>query len=237
MTISLVIPAYNEEKYLGKTLDSIFQSKPENLLEVIVVNNACTDNTAMVASSHAGVTVVNQPEKGLTKARQKGLEAARGNLIAYIDADTLVSKKWFEIVNREFGNSPDLVCLSGPYYYYDLPLFHNLFIKWFWNNGTIAANRVVGYAVFGGNFVAKRSALLKIGGFDQTVAFYGEDTEIGRRLAEVGRVTFDRELSVNTSGRRLIKEGPIRTAFRYGLNYWSMALFHKAFTAKYKDIR
>src|SRR6185295_6274824 len=121
MKISIVIPAYNEEKFIGDTLRSITESATENLLEIVVVNNASTDKTAEVASAFPKVRVVNEEKKGITRARQAGLMAAQGEVLSYIDADTRVNTEWFKILNEEFAKDPGLVCLSGPYEYYDLP--------------------------------------------------------------------------------------------------------------------
>ena len=76
MTISVIIPAYNEEKYIVSCLHSILGNAPENLKEIFVINNASTDKTAELAEKFPQVRVVNEPNKGLTKARQRGLQEA-----------------------------------------------------------------------------------------------------------------------------------------------------------------
>src|SRR5260370_38678127 len=101
-TLSVVIPAYNEEKYIASCLESIIEDAGKDILEIIVVDNASTDHTADVAKKFKGVKVVHEGRKGLTKARQAGLMAAKGDLIAYIDADTHVKKGWFHKVRQEF---------------------------------------------------------------------------------------------------------------------------------------
>ena len=69
MNISIVIPAYNEEKYIGDCLRSIVATRTDEILEIIVIDNASTDDTAMVAQQFPGVHVVHEPQKGLTRAR------------------------------------------------------------------------------------------------------------------------------------------------------------------------
>src|SRR3989338_4314705 len=120
MKISLVIPAHNEALYVSRCLSSILKYRHECLHEIIVVDNASLDNTAEVATGFSGVRVVHEEKKGLTRARQKGFEAASGDIIAYVDSDTELSPDWFETVVREFSADAGLVCLSGPYRYYDL---------------------------------------------------------------------------------------------------------------------
>ena len=94
MDVSLVIPAYNEEGFIGPCLDSVLKNAPGKFKEIIVVDNASTDGTAKEASSRAGVRVVHEPLKGLTHARQKGLEASSSEYIAFIDADERIPPDW-----------------------------------------------------------------------------------------------------------------------------------------------
>ena len=81
MKLSFVIPAYNEEAYLPKCLEAVLVEKKRGKydIEVIVVNNASTDSTRQVALSYPGVIVVDEPQKGLSAARQAGFLAATGN--------------------------------------------------------------------------------------------------------------------------------------------------------------
>src|ERR1700722_17515689 len=89
MRLSFVVPAYNEEAYLPACLESILEqtlSLDPALTEIIVVNNASTDGTREVAMRYPGVTVVDEPRKGLTFARQAGFAASTGDLIANVDS-------------------------------------------------------------------------------------------------------------------------------------------------------
>ncbi len=238
MTISVIIPAYNEEKYIGECLKGILKNAPDNLKEIIVVNNASTDKTAEVAAAFPGVRVVNESNKGLTKARQKGLSEAGGDLLAFVDADSLVPANWFKIINREFKSNNSLVCLSGPYIYFDIPAWHQWMVKHLYYG--ILAKIIyffTGYMASGGNFVAKKDALLKIGGFDTNIVFYGEDTDIARRLYKVGKVKFSSDFFMLTSGRRFAGEGTVQTGAKYVANYTSIMLTKKPVLKKYKDIR
>jgi glycosyltransferase involved in cell wall biosynthesis len=245
MKISIVIPAYNEEKYIGDCIASVVSNAPENLLEIIVVNNASTDKTADVAAAFENVKVVNEPLKGLTRARQAGLLAASGDVLAYIDADTLVRKEWFDVLKSEFEKDTDLVCLSGPYRYYGLPEHKNIFSKYWYSNwykiwygfADFFITFTKGYVVTGGNFVAKKQALEAMGGFDTNIEFYGEDTDIARRLNKVGKIKFLKEFWLGTSARRFNQEGLIQTAVKYLINYISVIVLKKPVTQKYSDVR
>jgi glycosyltransferase involved in cell wall biosynthesis len=237
MKISVVIPAYNEEKYIGDCLQSVIDNRTDDFLEIIVVNNASTDSTAAVAQRFLGVRVVAEPQKGLTKARQRGLMEAKGDLIAYLDADTRMPAEWPAIVKEEFARHPDMVCLSGPFHYFDLPSRKKFFAELMWTLTAAPTYWLLGFMVLGANFVAKRDALMQIGGFDTSIAFYGEDTNIALRLCKAGKVRFRTRFYIIGSGRRLTEEGLLRTFSRYAINYFSIAIKHKPYTENHNDIR
>jgi glycosyltransferase involved in cell wall biosynthesis len=240
MKLSFVIPAWNEEKYIGKTIDSVIREveKSQRDVEIIVVNNASTDRTREIAQEFPGVRVVDEPRKGLPMARQAGFLASSGHLIANVDADSILPSGWIEKVYREFSRNDNLVALSGPYIYYDLSraIKFSGFIYYFFGYLIHLVNHHIlksGAMLQGGNFILRRDALEKIGGFDVKIKFYGEDTDIARRIQKTGRVKFKFSLPMYTSGRRLKKEGLIRTTSRYTINYFWVLLFKKPFTADY----
>lgn len=235
--ISLVIPAYNEEKYIGDCLEHAIKNSSGNLFEIIVVDNASTDRTSEVARKYAGVKVVYEDKKGLTRARQRGLVEAQGDILAYIDADNRISVSWCETVLKEFKNNPNMVCLSGPCVYYDISQWQQLLVKFFWFILAMPVYLIVRYMVYGGNFVIKRDILHKMGGFDTAIEFYGEDTNIARRTKVFGQVKFKPSFVVYASGRRLAGQGIFKTATLYILNFLSEVLVRKPATKKYIDVR
>jgi cellulose synthase/poly-beta-1,6-N-acetylglucosamine synthase-like glycosyltransferase len=89
----------------------------------------------------------------------------------------------------------------------------------------------------GGNFIVRRDAMEKIGGFDTRIAFYGEDTDIAKRIFAAGQVKWTFTLPMHTSGRRLRAEGIITMGLRYAINHLWQILFSKTFTTTYRDIR
>ncbi len=238
MKLSVVIPAYNEEKYIGACLEELITQAGDDIFEIIVVDNASTDKTSTIAKKYKGVKVVHEKRKGLTRARQAGLMAAKGDLVAYIDADTHVKPGWFHRVLREFEKNPRLVCLSAPYNLYDVSKWKRVLVWSWWNFLAYPTYKLLmQYMILGANFVAKRSVLLKIGGFDQNIEFYGEDTDIARRLHKIGKVKFLRRSLVDSSGRRIEAEGVLRTAAKYGFNFVSEVVRHKPLHQQYKDHR
>jgi glycosyltransferase involved in cell wall biosynthesis len=245
MRLSFVVPAYNEETYLPACLDSILaqtRTLPPGSFEIIVVNNASTDRTREVALRYPGVRVVDEPRKGLTHARQAGFAASSGRLIANVDSDSRLTPGWVAQVLAAFAAEPKLVALSGPFIYYDLTPTQRVSVRIFYAAAFLVyvVNRYIlhaGSMVQGGNFVLRRAALEQIGGFNLDISFYGEDTDIARRLHRVGIVKFTFGLKMFSSARRLKHEGMATIAARYTMNYFWTTFRHRPFTQDYIDIR
>jgi len=167
MKLAFVIPAYNEEALIGKCVESVLAEvkRSGRDCEIVVVNNNSTDRTAEIAAA-AGARVVDEKQKGIVSARDAGFHATTAELVANIDGDTMVTPGWLDIVFDEFEKDPRLVCLSGPYVYYDLNpwqrfltgAFYGLTTLIYWLNRYVLR---VGSVVQGGNFVLKRDAWIK----------------------------------------------------------------------------
>ena len=235
MKISLVIPAYNEEKYISGCLASVAEHGVE-FHEVIVIDNASTDRTAEVAGSFAGVRVVYEPAKGLTRARQRGLEEADGDIIAFFDADTRMPAGWMAQATTMLAD-PKVVCISGPYRYYDGPWLRNQIVHFLWWISYAPMYRIVGHMVAGANFAARKDALYACGGFDRNIEFHGEDTDLSRRIAKHGKVIFRMSFYIYSSSRRYDAEGIVRTCATYAINCLWQLFFHRSLTKNHADIR
>lgn len=244
MKISVIIPAYNEENIIAKCLESVVAAdKPDGELEILVVNNASTDRTEEIARSFAGVKVVTENQKGLTKARECGHLASQGDLLIYIDADTQIPKHLIRYAERKFNEDAKLVAMSGPYKYHDWNWYGRLTL-WIYHWTLVPLTQLVvnrllnkGSVFYGGNFALRKSLLKKIGGFDTGLEFWSEDTQIGRRMSREGKVRFFHRAYVFTSARRFYNEGFIRVLMRYILNFFWDIIFHRPFTKGYKDVR
>ena len=241
MRLSIVIPAYNEQDYLPSCLEQVLAEVRRcpcpHEVEVLVIDNASQDATAKLASRVPGVRVVREPIKGLTRARQTGLEVATGELIGYVDADTRMPPGWISRVLKTFERNPRVVCVSGPYVYYDATRYQQALVWLYWILLASPAYWITRYMVVGGNFAARRRTLEQIGGFDTSIAFYGEDTNIARRLSAVGKVTFLLRLPMRTSARRLRAEGLAVASGKYVANFLSEAVLKQPVTQAYRDIR
>ena len=99
--ISIIIPVYNVEKYIGKCLDSIINQTYKNL-EIIVINDGSTDNSGGVIEQYAKydnrIQVIHKKNEGISKARNLGLDICTGDYISFIDSDDFIRKDTYEIL-------------------------------------------------------------------------------------------------------------------------------------------
>jgi glycosyltransferase involved in cell wall biosynthesis len=222
MKISVVIPAHNEEKVIGRTIQAVLaQTYPD--FEVIVVNNASTDQTAEVASKFP-VRVVHESRKGLLWARECGRRAAKGYVIANIDADCLPEPDWLSrgIVHFTEDQNDEVVAVTGPYDYHDA--------NWLFRNSSMFTQRFIyhpvsyilqlsfirnGALLIGGNNFIRADVLEKTNGYNTDLTFYGEDSDTAKRVANYGRVIFNPKLVMKTSARRFRNEGVIVIETKY----------------------
>ena len=96
---------------------------------------------------------------------------------------------------------------------------------------------VTGELVFGGNFAARREAMLAVGGFDTSIEFYGEDQNIVQRLKKVGKYKFSWRMVAETSARRFNAEGVLNMVGTYAANFLSSAILKRPAIGSYRDIR
>jgi glycosyltransferase involved in cell wall biosynthesis len=235
MEVSFIIPAYNEEKLLPFCLKAIGEAvrsyRGDLAYEVIVVDDHSTDGTAGVARA-LGAVVVPCDAQGVTQARQTGMVAARYPVHAYIDADNRVPLHWL----RNLERLDEYVAVSGPVWFDQQGVVARAAAStftWFQR----AAHRVVGATLQGGNYAVRRDALVAAGGHSVNIEFYGEDTDLARRLSQVGEVGFLPEMWCNTSARRFSQQGYLMTAALYTANYLSIHAGYGPVTKTHKNFR
>lgn len=226
--ISVVIPAFNEEKFLRDCLRSVKNQHFPQGFEVIVVNNCSTDATEAIAKEE-GVKIVFEEKKGLAYARQRGLDEARGEILVYLDADVRLPQGWLEKVYVYFQKNPSVSAISCDFRFYDGTKFQVIGQRVFDSIIVPVNNTVMRLLskpdVLIGQSIALRTAWLrKAGGINTHFVFHGEDTSLAYRMHSQGKVRFLRNLYVYSSARRYQREGIVKTLFAYWTTYWLLTL-------------
>jgi glycosyltransferase involved in cell wall biosynthesis len=112
--ISVVIPCYNQAHYLGEAISSALDQNYQNI-EVIVVDDGSTDGTAEVAGRYSQVKCIRQANRGLAAARNRGLEASRGEYVVFLDADDRLAPGAIAVGTGWLDSHPDCAFVSGHY--------------------------------------------------------------------------------------------------------------------------
>lgn len=197
---SIVVPAFNEELYLGDCLSSLAQQEYPGTFEVIVVDNNSTDQTPELARA-AGATVIFEPKPGVCQARQRGTEIATGEIIVSVDADTVYHREWLSNIDRWFIENPTGIAVGGPCYFRDGPRW-GLALQQMLFGFVAFVHRQVGRVVYitATNFAFRKDAFP---GYDTRLTQGGDELDLLRRLRTRGRVAFDPANPAYTSARRM----------------------------------
>lgn len=209
MEISFIIPAHNEEALLGRTLGAIQHSAA--LLgvpyEIIVANDSSTDLTGSIARDH-GACVVDIHRRQIAATRNAGVRAARGDMLFFVDADTMVTEKALRLAVRALRQGAvgggSAVCFDG-----NLPLYGRIMERLLPPILT-ALNMAPGCFLF-----CTRQAYLAAGGFNEAL-YWAEEVAFAGRLKRQGRFVIVRAFVI-TSGRKLRTRGVLEF-LRIGTN-------------------
>ena len=242
LTIATIVCAYNEDRLLPACLYSLrSQTRPPD--DILVINNASTDETGDVARAVPGVRTLDEPSKGLVVARETARLAATTDIVAFVDADCRAPITWLERVEAQFVRPRAPLAVTGPYRFFDWDLSGRALVRTYDLLVAPPTHALVHHALglgailYGGNFAVRSDALAQIGGFDRRIEFHGEDTNLGRRLTAIGRVALCPECWVWTSARRYRAMGKRAVFSVYVRNFWSEILRHRPADEHHLDVR
>jgi len=231
--ISVVIPAYNEEHSIADCLKSLTTQSYKGGIEIIVIDNASTDKTIEVTGKFP-TKIIYEGRKGVTFARQAGFAAAKGEIIASTDADTVLPRNWLQIIDLAFSKDEKLVGLGGSV----LPKKGTKF-EWFLSKAAMIGLYLTSLFKFGffigSNFAVRKVAFEKIGGFDLK-KISGEDVDLCVRLSKIGKVKFLFNVKAYASMRRLRNHGILRFTKHHAINWARLHITRKP-PLPFSDIR
>lgn len=201
-TVSVVIPTHNDAVML-KTCLMLLSQQTRPADEIIVVDNASSDNTADICSA-AGVRRISVNLQGIPATAAAGFDAAAGEIIARLDTDSRPPQDWLERVETILQASGPMTAVTGPAYFYG----GNPLVRWVGRHVFLAGyftfiGLLIGHSpVFGSNFALRRAVWQQIR--DAVVrddANVHDDFDISYRLRPGMTVIFERTLLVGVSAR------------------------------------
>ncbi len=213
--ITVVIPAFNEEKYIRHCLESLRKQSYKNNFETIVVDNNSTDKTLQVAKEF-GAKIISEKKQGYVFALKRGMDEAKGDIIAVTDADCEVAPDWLKKIAKAFKDKK-IIGLTGncrlntsSKALEDVShiMFHFFLV------GTFRMRKP---NMNGLNCAIRRDVYKKIGGIDTRFTM-SPDVDLGMRLKKYGKVVYLKDLVVTTSARRF-ENRIFQALLEYGKGY------------------
>jgi|SRR3989344_943942 len=214
---SIIIPAYNEEKYIEQTLHSISEQTDKDY-ETIIVANGCTDNTITKAQKYPHLLLTAE-KPHVSIARNLGAQHANGDILIFLDADTRLAPNALATIRNEFSGAVATVSTypnAPKFTYYLINAMKNLL------------HSMKLYKGSSGVIITSASLFRKINGFD--ISTIRENSRLIRKLAKFGEYKLIKSTYAITSTRRYEKWGLVHTTLFWLKNRWNS-------TANYEAVR
>ena len=227
LTLSIVIPVYNEQDHIKACLEAIAQQY-EQPLEVLVIDNNSTDNTVAIAQEFSFVRVISETKQGIVYARNTGFNAVRGDIIGRIDADSLLPPHWVRHMRKYVADYPTHL-LTGGSYFYDLKLPN--FFGWIQGQLAFRANRfIMGYYIaWGSNMAFSKKLWDEVKDEVHNLPDIHEDMDLEMHLHDHGyKITYQVGLKVGVDSRLFSSKRSTREQHMHYLKMWPRTLYvHK----------
>jgi len=224
--VSVIVPVYNDEKRIGKCIESLLQQTyPKDRYEIIIVDNNSTDNTREVIKKYPVRMLIEDKIQSSYAARNKGIKNSKGEILAFTDSDVLVSNTWIDVSVREmtklncsyFGTKVNIQVHKQDVSYlelfelcYGFPIEH--MIKEY--------NYIQTCSLF-----VKKIVFEKVGLFDDRL-ISGGDYEFGKRVKENGFIQAYTNKTYISHPARISLMGNLKRAIRIGKGHAQLARYH-----------
>ncbi|MEM4882354.1 MAG: glycosyltransferase [Candidatus Aenigmatarchaeota archaeon] len=219
--ISVIIPTYNEEKYIEDTLLSIKYQRFNYPYEIIVSDSNSKDKTIEIAKRYANKIIITK-KRGISIGRNLGAKYAKGDILIFVDADTILLpntlREVYKVIKKKGISLVFVPFLSREYspisnFYFS---FSFNYMKFLYIVGKVA--HIPGFFM-----ACKREDFFRVGGFDEKLKVL-EDFDFSEKLSKIGKVCFVENTYVLTSSRRIKKWGT-KAIPKYLASYFNYLIF------------
>jgi len=226
--ISVIVPARNEEEWIARCLKSLREQKYDGEYEIIVVDGSSDDRTPEIAEKYADKVFRSHP-KGPAGARDLGAKKARYKILAFTDADCVVSPFWLSRIEQDIKG--DVIAVGGVIRPYRGRLIDRIMFKINSDWWVRISARLGIYQLYGNNCAYRKDKFMEVGGFCTKLSFF-EDTDLSMRVRKIGKVMIDRHMWIKTSTRRFREMGYAKL-FRINLDAFICTLLKKPIKTEY----
>jgi len=227
---SVIIPTFQEEKYITSVLSRLSKLKPQ--VEIIVVDGGSSDKTVQMAKRFTN-KVYQIHERGISRAKNYGAKKAEGDVLVFLDADVHPNSDFVEKVRRTF-NDPMVVGVTCNV----MPVqarFSEICFSRFYNFLIRVLSRFKPHSQ-GKFFAVRREYFCKINGFNEDLPCL-EDHDLAFRLSSLGKIVFIKDLMVYESPRRFRELGLLRVVTTWFMDYVSFVLRGKPISRVWHAVR
>ncbi|MEM5829439.1 MAG: glycosyltransferase [Candidatus Aenigmatarchaeota archaeon] len=231
--VSVIIPTLDEEKYIESCIKALKAQDYGGEYEIIVADGMSKDKTREIVEKYADKVLLVK-KKGVAAGRNVGARKAKGDILLFIDADTVAPFNLLrEIVGGFKKGVVGVTCPVAP-----LSASTSEFLLfWFYNQFMKASLRTKKPQVAGVCVAYERKAFEKVGGFDESMIFC-EDYDLSERISKLGKIVCVNSTFVMTSPRRIRKWGKTKAVIKYLKLYLTYLLVRKiSNTNEYPPVR
>lgn len=221
--LSIIIPAYNEEHYLPKLLQSIYEQNFSGKLQVIVVDGKSEDNTVTVANSFKTslpeLVVLSTAKRGTSTQRNRGGKHAKYATLLFLDADVILPPNHLNAIAKTVSLKKEYI--GHAIHIPSIPNFFD-YLYYFYSNSSTSVFRFIEPIIPGSYILTSKKLFTAVGGFNENVIL-GEDSDFAKRAVKYGASykLFYREFTY-ISTRRLRQMGRLKLLWfwaKYGLSF------------------
>lgn len=233
---SVIIPTYHEEAAIGRTLSSIERACNSHSIETIIVDAGSTDRTREVAGSYTNNIHILE-KRGIALARNYGASIAKGDVLVFLDSDTVVPERFFDELSQAFGRRK--VCgvncnvMPSPH---SLPKRRERIFYSLWSKARNVFYRIRACGTGENGIIVRKDTFDKTGGFDESMNTM-EDLDFVFRASKQGKFIFLDNLTLTESMRRLRDFGLLKFSRLYIYNFLYYLVKRKPRLSRWDTVR